>query len=476
MERVRSGKVKTKMVQSGINMAAHLMRRAGFGASNEELEVLGARPYDQIVDDLVNPEKFPEVDEYALRRYFLQLNNFDTVITWRGVWVYRMVNTQRPLEEKMTLFWHHIFATSVGKSEHGPSSVKQLETFRANALGNFEDIISALARDPAMIFWLDNNENHLGEPNENWGRELLELFSMGVGNYTEDDIKQASKAFTGWTFTQPLPLDPYGRYTSDFVFEDGDHDDSEKEFLGNTGRFNGDDIIKIVAKQPATARFVARHLYNFFVADEPQVPAWSVTEPRDPAAVDAIAAHFTKVEGNMREVLRFVLLSEFFKESTGKRVKSPAELVAGIIKTAGTHRNPIPLMPSLGQEVAVMGQDLMTPPTVEGWHYGHEWIDGGTLNNRVNFAVKHVSQAMDDGYFNIFSLVKGESNQISAEDLVDRCLHYVGSVEVSEETRRSLVNSDPALGGIDFTSDENSKERIKEIVRLIVSTVDYQFA
>jgi hypothetical protein len=133
-------------------------------------------------------------------------------------------------------------------------------------------------------------------------------------------------------------------------------------------------------------------------------------------------------------------------------------------------------MPSLGQEVAVMGQDLMTPPTVEGWHYGHEWIDGGTLNNRVNFAVKHVSQAMDDGYFNIFSLVKGESNQISAEDLVDRCLHYVGSVEVSEETRRSLVNSDPALGGIDFTSDENSKERIKEIVRLIVSTVDYQFA
>ena len=116
MERVRLGKVKTKMVQSGINMAAHLMRRAGFGASNDELEVLGARPYDQIVDDLVNPEKFPEVDEYALRRYFLQLNNFDTVITWRGVWVYRMVNTQRPLEEKMTLFWHHIFATSVGKS------------------------------------------------------------------------------------------------------------------------------------------------------------------------------------------------------------------------------------------------------------------------------------------------------------------------------------------------------------------------
>jgi uncharacterized protein (DUF1800 family) len=464
------------MVQSGISLAAHLMRRAGFGSSNEELDVLGAKPYELIVDDLVHPERFPEVDEYALRRYFLQLNNFDTVITWQGAWVYRMVNTRRPLEEKMTLFWHHIFATSVGKSEHGPSAVKQIETFRANALGKFEEMIYALARDPAMIFWLDNNENHLGEPNENWGRELLELFSMGVGNYTEDDIKQASKAFTGWTFTQPLPLDPYGRYTSEFIYEYEDHDDSEKVFLGNTGRFDGGDIIKIVAKQSATASFIARHLYNFFVADESQVPAWSVTEPRDPAAVDSIAEYFIKVEGDMRKVLRFILLSDFFKNSVGERVKSPVELVVGIIKIAGTHRHPIPLMPSLGGEIAVMGQDLMKPPTVEGWHYGHEWIDGGTLNNRVNFAVKHVSKAMDEGDFKIGDLIKGETNLISAEDLVDRCLHYAGSVEVSEETRKSLIDSEPASGGIDFKIEENPSERIKEIVRLIVSTVDYQFA
>ena len=464
------------MRQSGIALIAHLMRRAGFGFSNDELETLAGKPYDEIVDDLVHPERFPEVDEYSLRRYFLQLNNFDTVITWQGAWVYRMVNTQRPLEEKMTLFWHHIFATSVGKSEHGPSAVKQLETFRTNALGKYEEIIRSLAKDPAMIFWLDNNENHLGEPNENWGRELLELFSMGVGNYTEDDIKQASRAFTGWTFTQPLPLDPYGRYTSEFLYEDGDHDHSEKEFLGETGRFGGDDIIKIVAKQSATANFIARHLYNFFVADEPQVPAWSVTDPRDPEAVKSIAEYFTKVDGDMREVLRFILLSDFFKNSVGKRVKSPAELVAGIIKTSGTHRYPVPLMPTLGGEVAVTGQNLMTPPTVEGWHYGHEWIDGGTLNNRVNFAVKHVSQAIDDGDFRIVDLIKNEADSMSAEDLVDRCLYYSGSLEVSEDTRKSLVDSEPATGGIKFAVDKNADERIKDIVRLIVSTVDYQFA
>ena len=127
-----------------------------------------------------------------------------------------MVNTERPLEEKMALFWHHVFATSVGKSEHGPSSKTQIDLFRRNAVSGIRTILVDLARDPAMIHWLDNSENHRDEPNENWGRELLELFSMGVGNYTEDDIKMASRAFTGWTFIQPIPLDPYGRYPSEF--------------------------------------------------------------------------------------------------------------------------------------------------------------------------------------------------------------------------------------------------------------------
>ena len=202
---------------------------------------------------MLHPEKFPEVDDYVIRRYFLELNNADTVNTWRSHWLYRMINTRRPLQEKMALFWHHVFATSVGKSEHGPSSIEQINMFRRNALAAFKDILLELAKDPAMIFWLDNCENHNGEPNENWGRELLELFSMGVGNYTEDDIKNASRAFTGWTFTQPIPLDPYGRYSSEFLYLEQDHDNSEKSFLGETGNFNGEDILDIIATQPAAA-------------------------------------------------------------------------------------------------------------------------------------------------------------------------------------------------------------------------------
>ena len=141
-----------------------------------------------------------------------------------------------------------------------------------------------LAKNPSMIFWLDNNENHGNAVNENWGRELLELFSMGVGNYTEKDVREASRAFTGWTFETKIPRLPYGRFPWRFEYRAEDHDDGEKEFLGHRGRFNGEDIINIVVDQPACARFVVRHLYNFFVADEPQVPAWSIEAPRDPKA------------------------------------------------------------------------------------------------------------------------------------------------------------------------------------------------
>ena len=238
------------MAKTDRDLTAHLMRRAGFGATNDELDGLQQVSYEQLVDDLLHPERFPEVDDTLLRRYYLELNNPDTHGTWQAHWIYRMVNTRRPLQEKIALFWHHVFATSIGKSEHTPSGVAQIETFRRNGLSDLRTIYIDLARDPAMLFWLDNCENHSGEPNENWGRELLELFSMGVGNYTEQDIKEASRAFTGWTFVQPLPLDPYSRYPSDFLYMPDDHDDGEKTFLGHTGRFDGEDIIDIVVAQP----------------------------------------------------------------------------------------------------------------------------------------------------------------------------------------------------------------------------------
>ena len=203
-----------------------------------------------------------------------------------------------------------------------------------------------------MIFWLDNNENRLGEPNENYGRELLELFSMGAGNYSEDDIKNASRAFTGWTFTQPIPLYPQGHHPSEFVFKPQEHDYGPKTFLGESGNFDGEDIIDIIVRQEATARFIARHLYNFYVADEPQVPAWPIEPPQDQEAIDAIVQTYFDTGGDMRAIMRMILLSDFFKEARFKKVKSPTELVTGVLKLGGSITAP---QPGIGRYQAATG-------------------------------------------------------------------------------------------------------------------------
>ena len=208
---------------------AHLMRRAGFGATPAELDALTSeKTYDEIVDDLVNPERFPDVDPTFVERYY----GGEPVAVYVGKWLYKMINTQRPLVEKMAIFLHHIYPVAWGKSEHGPSIFTQIDMFRRVGLTDFKTILLELSEDPAMIFWLDNNENHKDEINENYGRELLELFSMGIGAYSEDDIKSASRAFTGWTFRQPLSLYPNGHHQAVFEFLPEDHDDGEKNVLG----------------------------------------------------------------------------------------------------------------------------------------------------------------------------------------------------------------------------------------------------
>ena len=326
------------MPDNDLALTAHLMRRAAFGATREELEELSARSYESLVDDLLNPERFPPVEDDVLDRYYGEI----TIHNNPGTWLYRMVNTRRPLEEKMVLFLHHVFATAYSKDSAPFSHLVQLDLFRRIALTDWRTILVEVSKDPLMISWLDNSENHKDEPNENYGREVLELFSMGIGSYTEDDVKECARAFTGWTFTQPIPLYPCGHFVPEFEFVAEDHDEGPKSFLGHSGNFNGEDVIDIIARQPATAEFVTRHLYSFFVADEAQVPAWSVEPPRDPEAIEALSQEFMDTGGSLRPVLRLLFNSDFFKEARYARVKSPAELVAGTIKLAGTHRFPDP--------------------------------------------------------------------------------------------------------------------------------------
>ena len=265
--------------QEDIALMAHLMRRAGFGDPREELEERASKGYEAVVEELLHPERQPAIDDELLYRFFPGYEGAGAPPINQAEWVFRMINTKRPLEEKMALFWHQLFATSNSKVDNPPEMTRQIAMFREYGLGAYRDLLVEVAKSPAMIFWLDNHGNHDGAINENWGRELLELFSLGAGNYSEDDIREAARAFTGWTIAPKIPRNPLGRFFWEFEYKPEDHDDREKTFLGYTGNFNGEDIVDIIVDHPATARFLARHLYRFFVADEPHVASWSITPP-----------------------------------------------------------------------------------------------------------------------------------------------------------------------------------------------------
>ena len=465
------------MAQEDIALMAHLMRRAGFGASRDELEARAAKGYEATVEDLLNPDAEP-VNRYAFLRYH---PGFWKPITSPGMgsaaWFHTLLNTQRPLEEKMVLFWHQVFATGQSKVDHWHELIAQVDMFREHAMGNYRDLLVELAKNPAMIYWLDNCDNHARAVNENWGRELLELFSMGVGNYSETDVREASRAFTGWTIGAVPPRGYYNRWDWEFEYIDEDHDDGEKTFLGHTGRFNGEDIIAIVCQQPATAQFVARHLYNFFVADEVQVPAWQVTPPRDPEAIETLVDAFTSSNYDMRAVLRALFLSDFFKNARFSKIKSPAEVVVGILRLAGGSEFPAPGIGNMAKQPSYMGQDLLNPPSVEGWHTGAEWINSGTLMKRINFAADVLGDVERPGIRALVDRIQALGDQ-SPEGFVDSCLDIIGPVQVRPETREQLVAHATEEGPLTWGSasdDETASARVGEMFQLIASLREFQY-
>ena len=457
-----------------IALMGHLMRRAGFGASHDELVARSVKGYEATVEELLNPEQFAPVDNELLFRFMPGYEGALGPPLNQAEWVYRMINTERPLEEKMALFWHQLFATGNSKVDNPPELTQQIIMFRECGLGKFRNLLVELAKNPAMIFWLDNNGNHMGAINENWGRELLELFSMGVGNYSEDDIKEASRAFTGWTIGPKIPRNPLGRFYWNFEYRPEDHDDGEKTFLGQTGTFDGDDIIDIVVKQPASARFLARHLYNFFVADEPQVPSWNITPPNDPAAIDALIDTYNETDGDIRAMMRTLFNSDFFKKAQFSRVKSPAELVIGTAKLAGNYRGPRPGFNQLAFECAYQGQELLNPPSVESWHTGAEWIDGGALVRRVNFAAGLLGDTSLPGVQAIVANLR-ERGTMTPSQLVEACLEQAGPVEVGEATYSELLEQAQQGGDLSWDSDDAEK-RVGLTLALIAASRDFQFA
>ena len=474
-------------------LMAHLLRRAGFGATPAELDRAMNLGYDAMVDELLNPDHDDNIP-------------FDKIRRWRkdysdlrgpggapgGIWMYRLIMTDTPLREKMCLFWHRLFATGHTKLIQGRPVVRQIDMFRKHGMGSFDNILVELSKDPAMIMWLDNQDNHATNINENYGREILELFSMGVGNYTEDDIKETARAFTGWSIVNPIynsikmnnnVMRPFGYLSWQFQYNDDDHDHGEKTILGETGNWNGEDAVRIICKNEATARFLARHLYHFFVADEPPVPAWPMVEPRDPEAIDTLVNAYFESGHDVKAMLETIFKSDFFKAESVRyaRIKSPAEMVVGTMRLAGPV-DPLSNEPNQAIDAcANMGQSLLRPPSVEGWQGGTDWINTGAYVERVNFAGKVLKNTDKSGIRDLINRIKAKSasSVMNSDEFVDNCLEVLGPLEVTEGTSRGLKDYASKYGDLSWSDDESSKEFDKaagSILQLIVSGHEYQMA
>ena len=463
-----------------IALMAHLLRRAGFGATRAEIERRADDGYDETVEWLLSPDEQPEVDEYLLYRYHPDSERPPKVNHASVNWLYRMVNSERPLEEKMGLFWHQVFATGDNKVESAYEIQDQIGMFREHGLGNYRDLLLRLAQNPTMLYWLDNQENHKRAPNENWGRELMELFSLGIGNYTEKDVYEASRAFTGWAFDTKIHWLLWGPHLWNYEFHPENHDGTEKDYLGHSGKFDGFDVIDIIVRQPACHVFIARHLYNFFVEDEPQVPAWPIEPPRNPEAIRTICEAFVKNDYETRPVLRTIFTSDFFKESLYKHVLNPAEVVAGTLRVTGALSEPHPDWEDVALEPMFMGQSLHDPPSVEGWHTGHEWINSGALVRRVNFMSDKFSDTSLPGVQDIIRRVAASNGTaMTADDLVDHCLDLMGPITVRDKTRQELVEYVTGEGGqVSWQSPEDfahASRITSKVLALISGTREYQF-
>ncbi|HJT78430.1 MAG TPA: DUF1800 domain-containing protein [Gemmataceae bacterium] len=348
-----------------LKWAGHLYRRAGFGATPAELHAAVKDGLPATFDRLFR------TDAEAEERYqFLTVNGErvagqNNAYQLRGWWLYAMLNTLQPAREKLALFWHNHFATSIAKVQRTGLMYGQNRLLRQHALGKFGPFLQAISKDPAMLVWLDNNSNVKSHPNENYAREVMELFTLGTGNYTEHDIREAARAFTGWHTDG-----------DQFDFNPSLHDFGQKTVLGQTGNWNGDDVVRILLEQPAASRFLVRKLYHYLVSE--------AHEP-SPALLEPLAAAFRKSDYDIGALVKTMLRSRLFfsEHAYRQRIKCPVEYVVCAVRSVGQG---FVSPQSLVKKLEAMGQDLFAPPNVKGWVMGRAWLNTATVLARANFA------------------------------------------------------------------------------------------
>jgi uncharacterized protein (DUF1800 family) len=481
---------RNRSARRGEHVIEHLLRRAGFGASEEEVAVYLEAGFHTAVDSLLNIDPAAAVDEWIGRPGYVGITATGGFLPAANIahsrqrWLFRMVHSPNPLQEKMALFWHNHFATDyakiaaaygtaegarymAAKPSEDPNGVQgQLEVFREMALGNFRDLLVAMAKDVAMLVWLDGRMNVRTRPQENFARELMELFTMGVGTFAEEDVYAAARVFTGWNLTRPN--NQYYR----FNYNAAQHDTTAKDFTfpiyangsrtiparsGDAGLQDGLDLIEAVARHPATGPRLATKLYRFFVSE---------IDTPDPRLINELSAIYYSGNFEMKPVIRHLLLSPEFSSTNTRyaRYSWPVEFVVKAIKEVGWAGLSVndTLTPLLN-----MGQVLFEPPDVNGWELGRGWFSSGAMVARMNFAATLATNQR----FNLRDLARG---QVSTPDtLVTLMTDRLTAAPFTSDAYDALAQY--ATAGISWNgSDAQLVTKASGLAHLVVGSGNYQ--
>jgi uncharacterized protein (DUF1800 family) len=401
-----------------LRSAAHLFRRAGFGATYGELVEAARRKPTDLVDELVSASSEPEPFRIQMRSLVQASLATGNVKSLSAQWVYRMLTTPAPLLEKMTLFWHGHFATSGSKVEDAALMQRQNDLLRQYALGDFSKLLQEISRDPAMLIYLDSITNRKAHPNENYAREIMELFCLGEGNYSEQDIRELARCFTGWEIKRKK-----------FRFNRYQHDNGTKTVLGTTGELSGEEGIAIVVGQETAPRFIVRKLIKFFVMDEPVAPD---------ELIEPLAQEMRENQMQIAPTVRRILTSNLFysTHARGRKVRSPVELGVGFLRSLDGSTDSYQLADALQQ----LGQGLYYPPSVKGWDGGRTWINSSTLLGRANLILRLVDSGKTRfGKQSIDQYWKSNNIQ-SPADLVDRLEQTLFAVEIPPSAKARIAD------------------------------------
>lgn len=474
--------------------ATHLLNRAGFGGGTTEIKNLTAMGMNNAVSWFINYEKIPDntplpdcstpdVDLMAKRNAIRnavdletkkELQRMENLESRRSLgdlrywWLRRMALGPRPLQEKMTLFWHGHFATSFEKVRRPFLLWQQNDTLRQNATGKFGELLQAVAKDPAMLLYLDGARSNKNHPNENFAREVMELFTLGEGHYTEKDIQESARAYTGWSLAKDQVH---------YEFHSNAHDKNPKTFLGQTGNFSGEDALDIICAQPQCAKFICGKLWRFFAQDEPPQPV-----------IDALADNFIKSGLDLKSLLGQMFRStEFYApEVIGSQIKSPVQWLVGSSNSLETS---LPTQAMSLVMLSSMGQDLFAPPNVKGWDGGIGWITTNSLLDRYNFAA-----ALVEGQQVPLPIMQAHMRQTLGEMEKDALLQTLPPDVHSLFTTPELGDPNSFLAAVekrflsiplkpqrrdpirDFLKTRSPLEDvdIRQTIRLVMSTPEYQ--